>query len=482
MTKNNYQISNDQPIQFITFGCRLNHYETAQLQQSLQQQLNYSNNTAKKPSVIINSCAVTAETERQIRQTIRKLYRQNPQRNIIVTGCSAQINPDIYQKMPEVNRILGNAEKLQPELFLNYESDPTEPPTSQMVSPSATKKSLVADIFTLQQLSPQLLQHYHNQCRAFLEIQNGCDHRCTFCVIPYGRGNSRSHKANRILAEARQLNQNGFQEIILTGVDLTSWRDETGKKLPYLLKTLLQNLPNLPRLRLSSVDPAEIDDEMIKLFEQESRLLPHLHLSLQSGNDLILKRMKRRHLAHQVRHLTEKLLSVRPDIIFGADVIVGFPTETEEMFQDTINLVREIPITYLHVFPYSNRPFTPANKITKQIPIPIRKQRAKLLRQIASENWQYYLKNQLGKNQSVLVEKLNQKDHKIFAFGYNAQFCPVTISFTKNQTANLIGKIIDVTCNFFDNHSLQCLDNKSSTIIDQNCHPKHHQQLAPNSF
>ncbi|MDI9314046.1 MAG: tRNA (N(6)-L-threonylcarbamoyladenosine(37)-C(2))-methylthiotransferase MtaB [Hydrotalea sp.] len=399
----------------VSFGCRLNHHESAVLRQEL----------AGQDVIVINSCAVTAEAERQVKQTIRKKHRDHPDKKIIVTGCAAQINGDDYKNMAGVDAVWGNGEKIN---------------AKQQLARLSNDKLQVSNIMTLRDMSPHLLSRDAQHARGFLEIQNGCDHRCTFCVIPFGRGNSRSHPTDHIIAAAEKMLANGFQEIVLTGVDIASWRGDNEKqKLPHLVAALLRALPQLPRLRLSSLDPAEIDDDLIALFATERRLLPHVHLSLQAGNDLILKRMKRRHRRADVFALAQKLLSANSSIVFGADIMAGFPTETDAMFADTADLVRSLPIVFGHVFPYSERPFTPAAKIKNKVAIATRKARAKTLRQICADNLRRWQADQYGKKQNLLIETIGSDR----ITGHNEQFGFVTIR-QANQTTHTANQILPI--------------------------------------
>ncbi len=390
----------------ISFGCRLNHHESAILRQELR---------GEKDIIVINSCAVTAEAERQVKQTIRKKHKAHPDKKIIVTGCAAQIDGASYEKITGVSAVWGNGEKIQAKKNLNRLSN---------------DKLQVGDIMTLRELSPHLLSHDTHHSRGFLEIQNGCNHRCTFCVIPFGRGNSRSHRLDHVIHSAQNMLANGFKEIVLTGVDIASWRSEDNsesssvKKLSYLIRHLLDALPNLPRLRLSSLDPAEIDDELIELFASEPRLLPHIHLSLQSGSDLILKRMKRRHLRQDIITVVDKLRAANGAIVFGADIIAGFPTESEAMFQDTVDLIQKIPIVFGHVFPYSERPFTPAANIKNKVSLATRKQRAQILRHVCANNLLQWQKSQVGNRQQLLVETVTPDK----LAGHNEQFGFITVT------------------------------------------------------
>ena len=369
----------------ITFGCRLNIYESEVIKA-------HAAAAGLGEAVIVHTCAVTAEAERQARQAIRRARRENPEARIIVTGCSVQVAQGAYAAMPEVDAVVGNAEKLRPESWRALAGD-------------AAPRAQVADIMAVKATAGHLVAGFDGRTRAFLQVQNGCDHRCTFCIIPYGRGPSRSVPMADVVAQARELVAGGYREIVVTGVDITSY----GKDLPAapslgaLCRAVLAEIPELPRLRLSSIDPAEIDPELESLIAGEPRLMPHLHLSLQAGDDLILKRMKRRHARADVLRLAARLRRLRPDLVFGADLIAGFPTETEEMFARTEAIVAEAELTFLHVFPYSPRPQTPAARMP-QVPQPLRRERAARLRAAGEAALGRYLQSQLGKRQRVLVE------------------------------------------------------------------------------
>ena len=316
-----------------TFGCRLNTFESEIIKSNLPM-------TSDRRRIVFNTCAVTAEAERQARQAIRKARRVNPDAEIIVTGCSAQLNPKTFASMPEVDRILGNEEKLFPHVW-NEDGGP---------------KTLVNDIMNVSEVAPQLVAGFENRVRAFVQVQQGCDHRCTFCIIPFARGNSRSIPIGKLVEQTQMLIDNGYKEIVLTGVDLTSYgSDLPGQpSLGNMVGRLLKHVPGLKRLRLSSLDPVEIDADLLKVIGSEQRLMPHLHLSIQAGSDMILKRMKRRHLRNDVIEIAKKLRDMRPDIVLGADLIAGFPTETETMFTQSLDLISEIELVHLHVFPYSS--------------------------------------------------------------------------------------------------------------------------------
>lgn len=373
--------------EILTFGCRLNVYESEVMR-------DHAKNAGLNNTIIVNTCAVTKEAERQARQAIRRAKKNNPQAKIIVTGCSAQVSPQMYSQMEEVDQIIGNDLKLKAE--------------SWNLTPE-TEDIRINDIMEVKETASHLISGFEGHSRAFLQVQNGCDHRCTFCIIPYGRGNSRSVPIGVITDQVKQLAENGYKEVVLTGVDVTSYGpDLPGKPtLGQMIRRVLALVPELPRLRLSSLDPVEIDDDLWFLIENEPRLMPHLHLSLQSGDDMVLKRMKRRHLRQDVIDVCEKARKLRPDIVFGADIIAGFPTETDEMFENSLKIVEECDLTYLHVFPYSEREGTPAAKIPadKQVPVPLRKQRAARLRELGQAQERKLMERFIGKSLDVLVEK-----------------------------------------------------------------------------
>lgn len=330
--------------------------------------------------IIVNTCAVTGEAERQCRQSIRKLRRENPNAFLVVTGCAAQVHPEIYAQMPEVDRVLGNREKLDAG---NFAPDRPAVSVSDINSPFAVE-------------TPETV-FFNERCRAFIQIQQGCNNRCTFCIIPQARGKSSYLPADKILNQARHLINQGYTEIGLTGVDITDYPD-----FPELIEALTK-LNGIRRVRLGSVDPACVDDALINLFGKSDVLQPHLHLSVQSGDNTVLKRMARRHRREDVLSLCQKLRAVRPDIAFGADLITGFPTETEEMFNNTLDLVKKADITHLHVFPYSVRTGTPAAKMP-QVPVPVRKERAKILRTIGENLLFEYMQGKIGQTVEVLYE------------------------------------------------------------------------------
>ncbi len=377
--------------ELVTFGCRLNTYESEVMRAHAKQ-------AGLEDAIIFNTCAVTKEAERQARQAIRRARRDNPNAKIIVTGCSAQINPEMYAEMPEVTRIIGNDLKLKPETW----GAPGE------------EKILVNDIMSVTETASHLIEGVEGHARAFIQVQNGCDHRCTFCIIPYGRGNSRSVAIGEIAAQVRKLVEAGYNEIVMTGVDVTSYgADLPGKpSLGQMIRRVLALVPELPRLRLSSLDPVEIDDDLWRLIAEEPRLMPHLHLSLQAGDDMILKRMKRRHLRADAIAMCSRARSYRPDMAFGADIIAGFPTETDEMFENTLRIVEECDLTFLHVFPYSEREGTPAAKMPQVAPV-LRKERAARLREQGEKQVQNFLKSHVKKERQVIVEsdKIGRTEH-----------------------------------------------------------------------
>lgn len=371
-------------IKAITMGCRLNTYETEAMKLAAR--------TINQEIILVNTCAVTAEAVRQAKQAIRKAKRENPDAKIIVSGCAAQIDPQSFAQMDEVEKVIGNSEKTKPEtyqgLLLNDE------------------RMLVDDILSVKETAGHLIDGVEGRTRAYIQVQNGCDHRCTFCVIPFGRGNSRSVPATQIIDVINNLVAKNVKEVVLSGVDLTAWgADLPGKpSLGNLVDRIFKLCPDLMRLRLSSIDAVEIDDVLFRAFAENPRLMPHLHLSLQHGDDLILKRMKRRHLRKDAIELVEKLKKVRPEIVFGADIIAGFPTETEDHFNQSLSLIDEAQLSFVHVFPYSPRPMTPAQKMPQHSRSLI-KARAAILRNKGEIALNKLLQKQLGSNQEILMEK-----------------------------------------------------------------------------
>ena len=374
------------PPIFATLGCRLNAYESEAMAEMAQA-------AGLEGAVIVNTCAVTAEAVRKARQEIRRLSRENPGAPIIVTGCAAQTEPETFAAMPEVARVVGNHEKMQPATW------------ASLAAPDfGTERVMVDDIMSVRETAGHLIDGFGRH-RAYVQVQNGCDHRCTFCIIPYGRGNSRSVPAGVVVDQIRRLRDRGFNEVVLTGVDLTSWgADLPGQpRLGNLVRRILKMVPDLPRLRISSIDSIEADPELMEAIATEPRLMPHLHLSLQHGDDLILKRMKRRHLRDDAIAFCEEARRLRPGIVFGADIIAGFPTETEVHFENSVKLVQDCGLTFLHVFPYSARQGTPAARMPR-VPGPAIKDRAARLRAVGEAALTAHLAAQVGRTHRVLTE------------------------------------------------------------------------------
>ena len=385
----------------VTFGCRINTYESALIKQIAGDLDNV---------IVVNTCAVTAEAERQCRQAIRKLRKENPNDVLIVTGCAAQLHPEVYAAMPEVDRVIGNREKITREALM------------------ADDKVLVGDVSNAVFDIP-IVTDFEGRTRAFIQVQQGCDHACTFCIVRQVRGRNKGILPEQVVKQAQTFVDNGYSELVLTGIDVTSY--------PYgfsdLVEKVLKEVPNLKRLRFGSVDPAGVDDKLIDLFGKYDVLMPHMHLSTQSGDNLILRRMGRRHKRENVINLVRKLRNVRPGFVFGSDFITGFPTETKEMFQNTLALVREAEIILLHVFPFSVRPGTPSAKM-EMVDVHERRERARLLREEGNELLQKYLKTQLGKTSKVLVEKDDQ--------GFNEHYISIKIngSCQTGQIVNVINE------------------------------------------
>ncbi|MGY5809694.1 tRNA (N(6)-L-threonylcarbamoyladenosine(37)-C(2))-methylthiotransferase MtaB [Rhizobium sp. LEGMi198b] len=375
-------------VEVITFGCRLNTYES-EVMRSQAEAAGLNN------AILVNTCAVTGEAVRQARQAIRRARRDNPHARIIVTGCAAQTEKQTFAEMAEVDAVLGNEEKLT---SASYRALPD-------FGVSAEEKLRVNDIMSVRATAPQMIRHIDGHVRAFIQVQNGCDHRCTFCIIPYGRGNSRSVPMGAVVSQARSLVESGYREIVLTGVDATSYgADLPGQPtLGLLAKTLLKQIPEIRRLRLSSIDSIEADQHLMDLIADEPRFMPHLHLSLQHGDDMILKRMKRRHSRADAISFIEDARRLRPEMSFGADMIAGFPTETEAMFENAISLAEEVGIAHLHVFPYSPRPGTPAARMP-QLDRALIKERAARLRLAGQKLHQSHLDSMVGTRQWLLVE------------------------------------------------------------------------------
>ncbi|WP_137701208.1 tRNA (N(6)-L-threonylcarbamoyladenosine(37)-C(2))-methylthiotransferase MtaB [Marimonas lutisalis] len=384
---------------FTTLGCRLNAYETEAMKDLAAQ-------AGLGDAVIVNTCAVTAEAVRKARQEIRRLRRDNPGAQVIVTGCAAQIDPESFAAMDEVDAVIGNTEKMQPDTWARLAPDFT----------GETERVLVDDIMSVTETAGHLVDGFGTRSRAYVQVQNGCDHRCTFCIIPYGRGNSRSVPAGVVVDQIKRLVDKGFNEVVLTGVDLTSWGADlpAAPKLGDLVMRILKLVPDLPRLRISSIDSIEVDENLMQAIATEPRLMPHLHLSLQHGDDLILKRMKRRHLRDDAIRFAEEALRLRPDMTFGADIIAGFPTETEAHFENSLKLVDECSLTWLHVFPYSPRPGTPAARMP-QVHGKAIKERAARLRAAGDAAVARHLAAQQGRTHDILMENPHMGRTRQFA-------------------------------------------------------------------
>ena len=380
--------------EIVTLGCRLNTFESEAMRKAALE-------AGHDDIVIVNTCAVTAEAVRQARQTIRRLKRENPDKRIIVTGCAAQTEPETFADMPEVAQVLGNDRKLAAE---TWKHDIL--PRIDGLSIPESERVIVNDIMSVRETAGHLVDGLEGRARAFVQVQNGCDHRCTFCIIPFGRGNSRSVPMGEVVAQASRLVAAGYLELVLTGVDLTSYgADLPGSpKLGTLVEALLTHVPALARLRISSIDSIEADDRLVALLKSEIRLMPHLHLSLQAGDNLTLKRMKRRHSREDAIRFCKELRTARPDFAFGADIIAGFPTETEEMFENSLRLVEECGLTFLHVFPYSPRPGTPAARMP-QVDKSVIKARAARLRAAGEAALARHLASHVGHCADVLVER-----------------------------------------------------------------------------
>ncbi len=392
------------PPVFSTLGCRLNAYETEAMK-DLAEKAGVEN------AVIVNTCAVTSEAVRKAKQEIRKLRRDNPDATLIVTGCAAQVEPETFASMPEVTKVIGNTEKMQPA-------------TWSSMAPNLignTEPVQVDDIMSVTETAGHLIDGFGTRSRAYVQVQNGCDHRCTFCIIPYGRGNSRSVPAGVVVDQIKRLVDKGFNEVVLTGVDLTSWGADlpATPKLGDLVMRILKLVPDLPRLRISSIDSIEVDENLMQAIATEPRLMPHLHLSLQHGDNMILKRMKRRHLRDDAIRFAEEAIRLRPDMTFGADIIAGFPTETEEMFENSLRLVDDCHLTWLHVFPYSVRPGTPAARMP-QVNGKSIKERAARLRAKGEDRVEAHLLAQVGRTHRILMENARM--------GRTEQFTEVTFA------------------------------------------------------
>jgi threonylcarbamoyladenosine tRNA methylthiotransferase MtaB len=399
-------------VEIVTFGCRLNAFESEVV-------LREAENAGLTETVIINSCAVTNEAVAQARQSIRRLKRERPSARIVVTGCAAQTQAGMFAGMAEVDRVLGNDDKMRGKAWRAARVALDQAATFGV---EASEKIAVADIMAVREMAPHLVDGFQKGLpRVFVQVQNGCDHRCTFCIIPYGRGNSRSVPMGAVVDQVRALVARGHAEIVLTGVDLTSYGADLpgAPKLGQLTKQILRHVPELKRLRISSVDSVEVDRDLLDVIADDARLMPHLHLSLQSGDDLILKRMKRRHSRKDAIDFCAQLRRLRPDIALGADIIAGFPTETGDMFARSMDLVEECDLTFLHVFPYSPRPGTPAARMPQVNGIEIR-ERARRLRAAGEAALRRRLASEIGAPRHVLIESATQ--------GRTEHFIPVAIS------------------------------------------------------
>jgi threonylcarbamoyladenosine tRNA methylthiotransferase MtaB len=399
-------------VDVVSFGCRLNAFESEVIRLEAER-------AGLSDTIVINSCAVTNEAVAQARQSIRRLKRERPGARIVVTGCAAQTQPEMFAAMAEVDRVVGNDDKMRAGAWRSAAMALNRSLTFGL---DDSAKIAVADIMTVREMAPHLLAGFQNGLpRVFVQVQNGCDHRCTFCIIPYGRGNSRSVPMGAVVAQVRALAERGHAEIVLTGVDLTSYGADLpgAPKLGQLTKQILRHVPELKRLRISSIDQIEVDRDLLDVIAGDERLMPHLHLSLQSGDDLILKRMKRRHRRADAVKFCAQVRRLRPDIALGADIIAGFPTETEAMFERSIDLVQECGLTFLHVFPYSPRPGTPAARMPQVAGNEIR-ERAKRLRATGEAALQRRLASEIGAMREVLIESATQ--------GRTEHFVPVAIA------------------------------------------------------
>ncbi len=378
--------ANQSAASIITLGCRLNSYESEVMR-------GHADAAGLEDAVIINTCAVTGEAVRQAMQTIRRVRRERPDAKIIVTGCAAQIEPERFADAAEVDHVIGNDEKMKAQTFLSLATDGAE-------------RVRVNDIMSVTETASHMIEGFGSRARAYVQIQNGCDHRCTFCIIPFGRGPSRSVAAGELVSEIRQLVENGYSEVVLTGVDITSYgRDLPGQPtLGNLVRRVLKLVPELKRLRLSSIDQVEVDEDLFIALAEEERLMPHLHLSMQAGDDMVLKRMKRRHLREDAIRFCQEARRLRPDIVFGADLIAGFPTESDEMFENTLDLVGACDLTYLHVFPFSPRKGTPA-ALMPQVHGRAVKERAQRLRGEGERALSRFLDTQIGLDKEILFER-----------------------------------------------------------------------------
>jgi threonylcarbamoyladenosine tRNA methylthiotransferase MtaB len=418
-------------VDVLTFGCRLNAYESEVIRGNAER-------AGLSDTVVVNTCAVTGEAVRQARQAIRKLKRERPDARIVVTGCAAQTEPKTFAEMAEVERVIGNAEKMRADAWIATRAHLERAPFGI----GAEEKVAVNDIMAIKETSAHLIDGLEGRARAFVQVQNGCDHRCTFCIIPYGRGNSRSVPMGEVVAQIRRLVENGYREVVLTGVDLTSYGANLpgAPKLGTLVKQILKHVGDLQRLRLSSIDSVEADRDLLDAFASDARLMPHLHLSLQHGDDLILKRMKRRHARADAIAFCDQVRRLRPDVVFGGDIIAGFPTETETMFSRSLDLVDDCGLTHLHVFPFSARPGTPAARMP-QVRRDVVKERARRLRHKGETALARHLAAQVGQTRRVLTESHDS--------GRTEHFTPVRLNAPIEP-----GVIVEVTVSGHDGRRL----------------------------
>ncbi|HVC60423.1 MAG TPA: tRNA (N(6)-L-threonylcarbamoyladenosine(37)-C(2))-methylthiotransferase MtaB [Acetobacteraceae bacterium] len=413
-------------VELLTFGCRLNAYESEVMRELTSRAdagLTSRADAGDAPptdTIIVNTCAVTAEAERQARQAIRRAARERPDVRIVVTGCAAQIDPAAWAALPNVVRVLGNQDKLKPESW----------------APGAP--SAVSDIMAARDTAPHLVTEFSGRTRAFVQVQQGCGHRCTFCIIPFGRGPSRSVPMGAVVAQVRALVETGYQEVVLTGVDIASYGPDLpgAPSLGQLVRRLLALVPDLPRLRLSSLDPAAIDDDLWRLLGHEPRLMPHLHLSLQAGSDLVLKRMKRRHSCADAGAVIDRARALRPGIAIGADLIAGFPTETDALFAETLAFVEAAALPFLHVFPYSERPGTPAARMPA-VPVKLRRERAARLREAGRHAARGFFAAQVGRTIAVLTESRDA--------GHSEHFCAVRLREPAGAGTLIAARVVGTT-------------------------------------
>jgi threonylcarbamoyladenosine tRNA methylthiotransferase MtaB len=413
-------------VDVVTFGCRLNAAESEVIRREAER-------AGFADTVVVNTCAVTAEAVRQARQTIRALRRERPQARIVVTGCAAQTEPQTFIAMAEADQVLGNGEKLSAAAWARAHAT---------FGLENAPKAIINDIMAVRETAAHLIDVFENRSRAFVQVQNGCDHRCTFCIIPFGRGNSRSVPMGAVVQDVRRLVENGYCEVVLTGVDITSYGADLpgAPRLGALVKQILKHVPELKRLRLSSIDSVEADADLLDALARHERLMPHLHLSLQSGDDLVLKRMKRRHARQDAIAFCRTVRQLRPDVVFGADMIAGFPTETEAMFKNSLDLVEACGLTHLHVFPFSPRPGTPAARMP-QVARDVVKDRARRLRERGALALQLHLDGEVGATRRVLTESPDT--------GRTEQFTPVRLAAPSDR-----GKILDLKIAAHDGRQL----------------------------